>query len=132
MKLTIKQISAIMEILSLITVDNFKINYWISRNMRYFEDSHNFMIDQRNKIYQDYLNPDEKGNVVNVDENGNYCFNLKETNDKFIKQFENKMNELFNLECKVDIYTIDVETLIKENISLTPTQISYIGCLLSE
>ena len=132
MKLTLKQITTIIDVLSSISVDNFKINYWISRNTRYLNDSYEFMVTQRDLIYKEYLHPDENGKVVSINESGYYKFNLKENNDEFTKQFENKMNELFNLECDVDVYTIDVETLIKENISLNPTQISCIGCLLSE
>ena len=133
MKLTLQHITTIIEVLSSITVDNFKINYWVSRNMRYLNDSYEFMVTQRNSIYKEFLVPDENGSIISIDkETGNYKFNLKETNEEFIKQFENKMNELFNLECDVDVYSIDVDTLIKENISLNPAQISYIGCLLSE
>lgn len=131
-KLTLNQISKVVEILSSITVDNFKINYWISRNLSNLEESHNFMIRERNKIYNDYLTKDEEGNYITVDEQGNLCFHLKEKTEKFVREFNNKINELFNLECEVDTYLIDVETLIEKNISLTPTQISCVRCLLSE
>lgn len=130
-KLTLNKISNIVEILSSIIIDNFKINYWISRNMSNLEQSHEFMIEERNKIYERYLNRDDQGNYITVNSN-NLQFNLKETTKEFIKEFENKMNELFNLECEVDVYLIDVETLMEKNISLTPAQISCIRCLLSE
>ena len=130
-KLTLNKISNIVEILSSIIIDNFKVNYWISRNMSNLEQSHEFMIEERNKIYERYLNRDDKGNYIIVN-NNNLQFNLKETTKEFIKEFENKMNELFNLECEVDVYLIDVETVMEKNISLTPAQISCIRCLLSE
>lgn len=132
MKTTIKNIANMIEILSSISIDNFKINYWIYRNTENFKSSYEFLVENRNTIYKEYLIPDEEGNIITIDKSGNYKFNLKETTPEFAKEFENKMNELFSLECEVDTYIIDIDTLIKENISLTPAQISYIGCLLSE
>lgn len=133
MKLTLKQISAIIEILSSIHVDNFKINYWIYRNTENLKSSYDFMMQNRNNIYSKYLEPDENGDIITIDEKtGNYKFNLKESSEESIKEFENKMNELFNLECDVDIYTINVDVLFEENIPLTPYQISKISCLLAE
>ena len=132
MKTTIKNIANMIEVLSSISTNNFKINYWIYRNTENLKSSYNFLVENRSIIYEEYLIPDEEGNIITIEESGNYKFNLKETTPEFAKEFGNKMNELFSLECEVDIYSIDVNTLIKENISLTPAQISYIGCLLSE
>lgn len=132
MKIVIKNIANMIEVLSSIPTNNFKINYWIYRNTENLKSSYNFLVENRSIIYEEYLIPDENGKIITIDESGNYKFNLKETTPEFAKEFENKMNELFSLECEVETYSIDVDTLIKENISLTPTQISYIGCLLSE
>lgn len=130
MKQTLVQISNMIEVLSSIQTENFKINYWISRNVRNLEDSYTFMCEQRNKIYQEFLKQDENGNFVTPIENGGYKFNIK--NESQNKNFAEKMNELFNLECDVDVYLMNVETLMEQNISLSPYQITCIQSLLLE
>lgn len=132
MKQTLVQISNMLEVLSSIQTENFKINYWISRNMRNLEDSYTFMCEQRNKIYQEYLMQDENGNYATPIENGSYKFNMKDESQESNKQFAKKMNELFNLECDVDVYLVDVDTLMEQNISLSPYQITCIQSLLIE
>lgn len=132
MKLTIRDIANMVKILSQVDTSSFKINYWASRNLRTLNDSYSFMLNERNKIYKKFLDPDESGNVLHIDEDNQIVFHLKEKTDEYAQEFENTMNELFNLDCEIEPYLIDINILMESDIHLSPEQISAIEYLLAE
>ena len=140
MKVTLGKIADTISILDKIKqqTTNFKIGYWVMRNMKILSDSFNFFIENREKIYEKYCEKikteqDPKGTYFEIDIDGNVKFNIKKDTD--VKEFNNEMMELINMECTdIEPYLLDVETIENNtsDIKIRTDEIFTIDYLLSE
>ena len=135
MKLTLGQISNIFIVLNDLSnkTKSFKINYWITRNIKILKDSYIFYINNRQEIYETYLNKNETNEeYYSIDEQGNIIFNLKSDDRDFINEFSDQMNELIETDCEIEPYLINVEVLMNSDLEITSEQIMTIDCLFKE
>lgn len=135
MKLTLGQISNIFIVLNDLSnkTKSFKINYWITRNIKILKESYIFYIDNRQEIYETYLNKNETNEeYYSLDNQGNIVFNLKNNDVNFVKEFSDQMNELIETDCEIEPYLINVEVLMNSDLEITSEQIITIDCLFKE
>ncbi|MCI8454149.1 MAG: hypothetical protein HFE84_05995 [Lachnospiraceae bacterium] len=130
MKFTLNEVFHVYSALRQIKSSAFKVNYWISRNLKIFEDSYSFIFAEREKLYQEYLFPDESGNYFEILENGDVKFHLKESTDAYAKRFSDKMEELFHTDCELEPYRIDAAALFDSDLSVSLDQTIQIERLL--
>lgn len=139
MKITLGKLVSSISILNDIKQQScdFKISYWIMRNLKLLSDSYNFFIQSREKIYAKYCDkaitddfPD--GAYFTILENGDVKFNIKENAD--VKAFDREMNELMNMECEdIKPYLINIDIINSiENLKLSVDEIFDIDYLLSQ
>ena len=135
MTLTLGQISNMFLVLNNLSnkTKSFKINYWITRNIKILKDSYIFYINNRQEIYETYLNKNETNEeYYSINEQGNIIFNLKNNDVNFANEFSEQMNELIETDCEIDLYLIDVEVLMNSDLEITTDQIMTIDCLFKE
>lgn len=140
MKVTLGKIADTISILDKIKqqTTNFKIGYWVMRNIKILSDSFNFFIDSREKLYEKYCNKvqteqNPNGTYFEIDNNGNVRFNIKK--DVNINDFNKEMMELINMECEdINPYLLDIETIENNtsDIKISTDKIFTIDYLLSE
>lgn len=139
MKITLGKLAGSISVLQSIKeqATDFKVSYWIMRNLKILSDSFNFFIATREEIYSKYCNKtfsDEypQGTYFTVLNDGNVKFNLKENID--ITSFDKEMNELMNMPCDdIEPYLLDLETINSiTNVKITTDDICTIDYLLSE
>lgn len=135
MKLTLGQISNIFIVLNDLSnkTKSFKINYWITRNIKILKDSYIFYINNRQEIYETYLNKNETNEeYYSIDEQGTIIFNLKSDDRDFVNEFSEQMNELIETDCEIEPYLINVEVLMNSDLEITSEQIMIIDYLFKE
>ena len=133
MKITLGHIFEIYLTLNELSIKskNFKINYWITRNIKILSDSYSFFINNRQQIYDDYLEKDENDNYFSIN-NGNTIFHLKESTKESAEKFSNTINELINTDCEIEPYLINISDLMNSDLEITAEQIMAIDCLFKE
>lgn len=131
MKFTFNEIFEIYVTLSNLKSNSFKVNYWIHRNKKIFEDSYNFFISERMKVFDKYLNKDKNGQYFTISDNI-VKFNLKENTEEYGTEFSTVLNSLFETDCELDPYTISASVLIDENLEITLDQINAIDKLFTD
>lgn len=139
MKISLMKLVICVSILDKIKAqtDDFKINYWIMRNIKLFSDSYNFFIVSREAIYEKYCDKvvtecHPNGSYFTILKNGAVKFNIKENAD--LKAFDNEMNHLMNMECEdIQPYLINIDIINSiENLKLSVDEIFDIDYLLSQ
>lgn len=104
---------------------SFKISYWCMKNLKYIETDANFYIEERDNLFNKYLEKDEKGFILTQDKNNNLVGKIKEG---MVEEFSNKMNELENMDCMVEPYELDVDYLLENaNFNISGEDLSYIN-----
>ena len=129
MKFTFNEVLSIYDTLNTIKSNMFKINYWISRNKKVFEETFIFIVKERQNIYEEFLYKDEHGNYFNVDTNGSIVFYLKEKNDEYAMAFSNRISDLFETICELDPYLINVTDLVDSDLSVNLKQVETLDKL---
>lgn len=116
---------------------NFKISYWIMRNMKILSSSFDFFISSREEIYERYCNKvktkeNPQGSYFIINQDGSIKFNLKE--DVNIEQFNNDMKELLEMECdNIEPYLLSIDDINSmSNIKLEGNDIFTIDYLLEQ
>lgn len=116
---------------------NFKISYWIMRNMKILSSSFDFFISSREEIYEKYCNKiitkeNPQGLYFTINQDGSIKFNLKE--DVNIEQFNNDMKELLEMECdNIEPYLLSIDDINSmSNIKLEGNDIFTIDYLLEQ
>lgn len=116
---------------------DFKVSYWIMRNMKILSESFNFFIASREQIYSKYCNkvvsgqyPD--GSYFTILKDGTIKFHLK--NDVDVSHFDKEMYELMNLPCNdMHPYLLSPDAIDKiADIKLNTDNMFIIDYLLAE
>lgn len=116
--------------------DNFKVKYWIVRNLKILADSYNFFVQSREEIYSKYCHKKQsktypQGSYFDISAEGTVLFHLKSNID--VSTFNCEMNELYNLPCDdIQPYVLNIETFDNLHINIEVDDISAIDYLLSE
>lgn len=116
---------------------NFKVSYWIMRNIKILSSSFDFFISSREEIYNKYCYKEKskeypQGSYFSVNQDGSIKFNLKQDAD--IDQFNNDMKELLEMECdNIEPYLLSIEDINNmSNIQLEGNDIFTIDYLLEQ
>ena len=131
MKITFNQVLNMYNTLTELKSKNFKISYWISRNIKILNEPYSFAIKERADIYEEYLELDENHRYFTI-ENDTIKFNLKEKSAEYAEKFQERINELFNTDCEIEPYLIDINVLMESDLEITTEQIMTIDCLFKE
>ena len=109
--------------------NSFKVNYWISRNLKLFKDTYIFILNERNKIYSEFLVADNKGLYFDMVGEDIYKPHYKDENPEYIKKFADKMEDLFGTDCQFDPYLIHPSVLMELDLSISLDQLMTIDKL---
>lgn len=107
---------------------NPRISYWIMKNLKELESHFNFFIEERDKIYRDYLVLNED-NEYCYTKDGKLFFNYK--NAAVIHLFQSEMNELFTFVCDISVFHLHRDSLLDSTLQISANDISNIEFLLS-
>lgn len=91
-----------------------KISYNISKLVANLVSEYNIFEENRMKLIQRYAKKDDKGEVI-TDSN-----NVVEIENNNIKDFNNEINELLNIEIDIKFKKISVSELSKSNVNIPP------------
>lgn len=91
-----------------------KITYWITKNISIFKDEYLTYVKNQREIWSDLLYTNEDGSIVHKDENGNYKYNCTKENEA---EFVRRMDELNNFEVDIEPYSLNMDELLKNNIT---------------
>ena len=128
MTLTFNQVLNAYNTLTELKNKNFKISYWISRNIKILNEPYTFALQERANIYEEFLDLDENGQYFEITDN-NIHFNLKEKTVEYANKFQDRINELFSTDCEIEPYVIDVNVLMDADLESTAEQIMTIDFL---
>lgn len=139
MKIELGKIASSIGVLNKINIQNpdFKVSYWIMRNIKILSESYNFFINSREEVYSKYCDkiisdqyPD--GSYFNNNSEGFITFNLKENVD--VKDFNKEMHELLSMECDdIQPYILSMDSINNmSNVHIDKDDIFAIDYLLSE
>lgn len=130
MKFTFNEVFNIYDTLLNIKSNKFQINYWISRNLKVFRDTYTFIINERNRIYNDFLYFDDNGQYFDIIDKNIYKPHYKDEKPEYIKAFADKMEDLFGTECELEPYLIHPSVLMESDLSISLDQLMAIDKLL--
>lgn len=140
MTITLAKLASSVVVLEKIKNQNpdFKVHYWIMRNIKILTDSYNFFIKNREDIYSKYcekiISKDyPNGTYYTIIKDGPIKFNLKKGID--IQNFDKDVNELMTMECDdIEPYILSINTIMNnmDNIRIDGDDILAIDYLLSE
>lgn len=139
MKIELGKIANSIGVLDKINSQNpdFKVSYWIMRNIKILTESYNFFINSREEIYSKYCNKIKNdqypnGTYFKLSPEGNVIFNLKEDVD--VENFNKEMQELMSMECDdIQPYILSLDSINNmSNIHIDKNDIFNIDYLLAE
>lgn len=139
MKIELGKIANSIGVLDKINSQNpdFKVSYWIMRNIKILTESYNFFINSREEIYSKYCNKIKNdhypnGTYFKLSPEGNVIFNLKEDVD--VENFNKEMQELMSMECDdIQPYILSLDSINNmSNIHIDKDDIFTIDYLLAE
>lgn len=131
MKFTFNEVFEIYITLSTLKSNSFKVNYWIYRNKKIFEDSYNFFISERTRLFDEYLMKDENNQYLTINDSI-VKFHLKENTEEYGAKFTSILNKLFDTDCELEPYTINASILMNENLEITLDQLNAIDKLFTD
>lgn len=94
---------------------NFKIDYWIMRNMKALADANNFFMTKREDLYEKYCSKIKsescpRGSYWTILENGETVFHYKDENKSV--EFLQKLDELINMPCEdITPYKLSIDVI---------------------
>lgn len=128
MKLTNRKIVNDAMFLSQITQKQLpiKISYSIAKNVSKIEKELEIYNSERKKLLDKYCTKDEDGENV-IDENNQLIID-----DENLSDWNNSINELLDIEIKIDIHKFKECDLLNSNCEMTPSELMLIDYMIEE
>lgn len=132
MKFSFNEVFNIYNVITSVKSNTFKANYWLSRNIKVFQDTFFFILKSRDNVYKEFLEKDEDGEYFKALDDGNYDPRYKERTPENISAFKSKLEELFNTECELEPYLISSSALMESDLEISLEQVMIIDKLLKD